>query len=74
MAQSGGRQQIQIATLNSGRSAFVSRCAGCHALPRLDEQTREEWPRIVATMAKRSGLRPDQGEAVLAYILAARGQ
>lgn len=71
MAKSGGRQQVEMAMLSSGRSTFVSRCARCHALPDVNEHTRSEWPRLVAEMAKRSGLKPGQREAVLAYILAA---
>ncbi len=71
MAKSGGRQQVEMAMLSSGRSAFVSRCAGCHALPDVNEHTRAEWPDLVAEMAKRSGLKPEQREAVLAYLLAA---
>ncbi len=73
MAKSTGRQQVDLAWLNSGRSAFVSRCAECHALPAVNEHTRAQWPVIVAQMAKRSGLGPEQRENVLAYILAARG-
>ncbi len=74
MTKSGGRQQVEIATLNSGRSAFVNRCAGCHALPGVNEHTRAQWPDLVAEMAKRSGLNPEQREAVLAYILAAHAE
>lgn len=74
MAKTGGRQQVDLALLNAGRSAFVSRCAGCHALPGVNEHRRAEWPEIVAGMAKRSGLTTDQGEAVIAYLLAAHGQ
>ncbi len=71
MVKSGRGQQLDMAMLSSGRSAFVSRCAHCHALPDVNEHTRGEWPRLVAEMAKRSGLNSVQREAVLAYILAA---
>jgi len=74
MANPGGRQQIDLALLNAGRSAFVTRCAGCHALPGVNEHSRDEWPGIVTAMAKRSGLKTDQREAVIAYILAAHTQ
>lgn len=71
MVKSGGRGQVNMAILSSGRSAFVSRCAACHALPKVNEYPRSEWPGFVADMSKRSGLNPGQSEAVLAYILAA---
>ncbi len=73
MTKAGGGQQVDLATLNSGRSAFVNRCGGCHALPGVNEHTRAQWPGIVAEMATRSGLKPEQRSAVLDYILAAHG-
>lgn len=57
-----------------GRSLFVDRCAHCHALPEIAAHTSEQWPGIVGHMTKRSGLKPEQSSAVLAYILAARAQ
>lgn len=74
MAQSGRGQHADLAVLQSGRALFVGRCARCHALPSIPEHTAAQWPGIVGKMAKRSGLKPDQRDAVLAYVLAARAQ
>ncbi len=72
MAQSGARQHADMATLTAGRSLFVGRCARCHALPAVSAHSEAEWDGIVAHMAKRSGLKPDQSKAVLSYIIAAQ--
>jgi mono/diheme cytochrome c family protein len=74
MVQSGARQHADAAMLATGRSLFVGRCAHCHALPAVAEHTAQQWPGIVEHMSKRSGLKPDQSRAVLAYLLAARQQ
>ena len=68
----GPSQQVDPATLATGRSLFLNRCARCHALPVVAKQSAAKWPTIVAKMAKRSGLKAEQSEAVLSYILAQR--
>jgi cytochrome c5 len=72
MIQTGARQHADAASLTSGRTLFLNRCAHCHTLPAVGEKSAEDWPRIVATMSKRSGLKAEQGKSVLAYILAAQ--
>jgi mono/diheme cytochrome c family protein len=69
MAASGHVTQQQ---LTIGRTLFVSRCIDCHVLPEISEHSRDEWPGIVARMAKRAELKPEEQRAVAAYILAAR--
>ncbi|MDQ6655963.1 MAG: hypothetical protein M3Y80_09140 [Verrucomicrobiota bacterium] len=69
---SAGGQQADRAALETGRSLFLARCGHCHTLPAVASHTAQQWPGIVAQMSKRSGLKPEQREAVLAYILAAR--
>jgi len=71
MAKSGRAQEADLRMLNSGRDAFVNRCAACHVLPGVNEHSRAEWSGLVAKMEKRSGLTPGQREAVVAYLLAA---
>lgn len=58
--------------LAQGRELFAQRCIECHTLPPVWHYSREEWPRIVDSMAHRASLRPNEREAILAYILAAR--
>ena len=65
-------QQVDPTTLTSGRALFLNRCARCHAIPAVSKQSAEKWPKIVAKMSKRSGLKGEQSQAVLAYILAHR--
>jgi mono/diheme cytochrome c family protein len=72
MVLSAARQHADMATLTAGRTLFVGRCARCHALPDVAAHSAAEWHGIVAHMAKRSGLKPDQSEAVLSYIIAAQ--
>jgi cytochrome c5 len=72
MIRTGARQHVDAASLTSGRSLFLNRCAHCHMLPAVGKESPENWPRIVAKMSKRSGLKPEQSKSVLGYILAAQ--
>ncbi|MGI8821316.1 MAG: hypothetical protein ACR2ID_10700 [Chthoniobacterales bacterium] len=74
MIHPGGGQHADAGTLAAGRSLFLGRCARCHTLPALAAQSAQQWPATVAKMSKRSGLKPEQGKAVLVYILTARAQ
>ncbi|MDQ6861326.1 MAG: cytochrome c [Verrucomicrobiota bacterium] len=62
------------AMVAAGQKLFVARCARCHRLPRPAEHTPEQWSIIVPRMAKRSGLKPEQRDAVLAYLSTARAK
>lgn len=74
MANVGGAQHVDLATLREGRALFVSRCIECHTLPSVASHTAGEWPRLIDEMAGRASLEPSERNAVLAYILAARAQ
>jgi mono/diheme cytochrome c family protein len=67
-------QSIDLATLRAGRILFVSRCIECHTLPAVSRYDAVAWPWLVNDMSARSGLKPAEREAVVAYILAARAQ
>jgi cytochrome c5 len=71
MAMIGHRD---VAQLRRGRTLFVSRCIECHALPSVAAHTAAEWPRLIDEMADRANLKPAEREALVAYIIAARGQ
>jgi cytochrome c2 len=60
--------------LATGRKLFLNRCARCHKLPHPDEFTPAQWSRIVPKMAKRSGLKPEQRDAVIAYLCSQRAR
>jgi hypothetical protein len=71
-ARIGHGQRVDVATLQQGRSLFVSRCIECHTLPRVSEHSASDWPRLIDEMADRANLKPTERNAVVAYILAAR--
>jgi len=60
------------AQLERGRTLFVHRCIECHTLPAIWKYSREDWPHIVNDMSHRASLKPEDREAVVAYISAAR--
>ena len=51
---------------------FVHRCIECHTLPPIWKYSRDDWPKIVNDMSHRASLKPQEREAVIAYILAVR--
>jgi hypothetical protein len=58
--------------LSSGRSLLLHRCIQCHAPPDAAKLSPERLRNILATMAGRAHLSPEEHEAVLKYLLAAR--
>lgn len=71
-ALSSSGSSVDAKTLETGRTLFIARCTKCHVLPKVADHSAAQWPGLVAQMAKRSGLKPAQSEAMVAYILAAR--
>ena len=71
-ARSG--EYVDLATLNEGRTLFVSRCIECHTLPPFWHYSAKDWPGIVDSMAHRANLQRNERDAIVAYVLAARGQ
>ncbi len=65
-------EHVDLALMQRGRTLFAQRCIECHTLPPVWYYSREDWPRIVDSMAHRASLRPNEREAILSYILAAR--
>ncbi len=74
LARTSGNKGVTVGQLEAGRRFFVSRCIECHTLPVASRFTESEWPCIVYEMGNRAALKPTEREAVLAYILAIRGQ
>ncbi len=66
------KQGMNSATLERGRTLFAHRCIECHTLPPMWKYSREDWPQIVNDMSHRASLKPEEREAVIAYILAVR--
>ncbi len=57
--------------LTRGRDLFVARCQTCHALPVPAAKAPDVWPDIVAEMADRAHLSPDDRVLVQHYLGAA---
>ena len=74
LVRNGSNLHCDIAMLSEGRALFVHRCIECHTLPAFWRYSTEDWPKIVDSMAHRSNLRPAERDAIVAYILAVRGQ
>ena len=68
------RRQTETAKLAQGRQLFVHRCIECHSLPAIWKYSHDDWRKIVNDMSHRASLKPEEREAVIAYILAARKQ
>ena len=66
------RRQAETTKLERGRQLFVRRCIECHTLPAIWKYSRDDWPKIVNDMSHRASLKPEERDAVIAYILAAR--
>jgi mono/diheme cytochrome c family protein len=66
------KHDAELLKLERGRHLFVHRCIECHTLPPIWKYSREDWPKIVNDMSHRASLKPDDREAVVAYILAVR--
>jgi mono/diheme cytochrome c family protein len=64
-------KDVDLALMQRGRALFTQRCIECHTLPPVRRYSREEWPRLVDAMAPRASLRPNERDAIVAYILAA---
>jgi hypothetical protein len=69
-----GTKSADLARLERGRTLFVHRCIECHTLPPMWKYSTEDWPKIVNSMSHRASLKPEDREAVIAYILAVRKQ
>jgi hypothetical protein len=67
-------EHVNLATLREGRVLFVHRCIECHTLPAFWRYSTKDWPKIVDSMSRRANLKPSERDAIVAYILAVRGQ
>jgi mono/diheme cytochrome c family protein len=57
--------------LETGRSLYLQKCAGCHVAATVREHPASDWPDIIGIMSKKAKLSPADKQAVLAYVLAA---
>ncbi len=59
-----------LASLEAGRRAFADSCAGCHALPRPEAKSAEEWPRVLDEMAQEAKLNSEQRDLIAQFLTA----
>ena len=60
-----------VAQLETGRSLYVERCAGCHQLREPSSETPLAWPTLVAEMRDDHGvhLTHDEERGIVAYLV-----
>lgn len=56
----------------SGRSLLATRCTSCHSLEPVAAYTPTQWRANVVRMSNRAGLRDDEAQKIIAYLVAAR--
>lgn len=59
-----------LADLSRGRASYVAKCGGCHALREPASQSPSDWPRVVAEMQEKQGVRltPQENHDILRYL------
>ena len=63
------RFQTSVESLSAGRSAYLSRCGGCHQHHQPSNFTPDAWPQLVATMRDRAKLSAEDQASILAYLV-----
>jgi nitrate/TMAO reductase-like tetraheme cytochrome c subunit len=61
-----------IETLAAGRRLLATRCTSCHSLEPVERYPAAQWEANVLRMADRAGLREQDTQKVIAYLVAAR--
>ena len=59
-----------LSSLEAGRRAFADNCAGCHALPRPETKSAEEWPKVLDEMAHEAKLNSTQRDLIAQFLVA----
>ncbi len=54
--------------VTKGKTVFDQHCGKCHGLPEASDHTAEQWNKIIARMAPKAKLNPDETNWVLAYV------
>jgi mono/diheme cytochrome c family protein len=64
---------LTLADLQHGRTLYVGRCGGCHALKPPSELPAEQWQAEVAEMRQKNGveLSDAEAEAIVRYLVVA---
>ncbi len=63
--------ETSVETLSGGRSLYVSRCAGCHALVPPAKHSGDRWLQEVPRMTQRAHLDDGERDLITRYLLTA---
>lgn len=64
--------KVDAARLTHGREMLMTRCTECHKRPGPESEDADDWPSVAERMGKKAKMEPDDRQAMLAYLLAAR--
>ena len=61
---------VTLRELSQGRSLYMSRCGGCHALKRPSELQPEQWQAEVGEMREKNGVKlsDTEAQAIVRYL------
>lgn len=60
-----------LAALEEGRNIYITDCARCHSVERVNRYTVAQWEKIVERMAPESKLDAAEKDALRSYLMAA---
>ena len=63
------RGNVELAELQQGRKLLLGKCAGCHKTPMPNDHSPAEWPKMIAEMANRAKLDPNQTRLIEKYLV-----
>jgi hypothetical protein len=61
-----------LTKLQTGRTRFIAKCAGCHSLPEPTDVKPDEWPDELDTMAVKARLKPEERQLIEVYLRTAQ--
>jgi hypothetical protein len=62
-------QNASLSSLEAGRRAFADNCSSCHALPRPDAKSPEQWAKVIDQMAAEAKLDASTKELVGQFLV-----
>lgn len=73
-AAMASRSGTPLATLQHGHVTYMLKCGECHNYMIPDELDVDEWEDAMPKMIRHAGLASDDEQAVLAYVVAVKGE
>lgn len=66
------KSSVSLEKLQQGHSVYMLRCAECHEYPLPNALAEADFIDTIPEMVRHSGISKEEGNAVLAYILAVK--